>query len=73
MRKLILFLSTFLCILACTAQSVGYDLNCSTIIVGKDASASGFVMVAHNEDDGGNQIVNFYKFPSKDNQTGRIM
>ena len=25
--------------------------SCSTIIVGKDASATGYVLVAHNEDD----------------------
>ena len=29
--------------------------------------------MAHNEDDGGNQIVNFYKFPSKDNKKGEII
>ena len=38
--------------------------------MGKDASATGFVMVAHNEDDGGNQIVNLYKTVSRDNPKG---
>lgn len=49
------------------------DLNCSTIIVGKAASATGSVIVGHNEDDGGNQIVNFYKIPGKDNRKGETI
>lgn len=36
-------------------------LGCFSIVVGKDASADGCVLVAHNEDDGGPQIVNHYK------------
>ncbi len=52
------------------AQNNDTDNNCSTIIVGKDASVSGFVMVGHNEDDGGNQIVNMYKSLQKDNKRG---
>jgi dipeptidase len=48
-------------------------MNCSTIIVGKDASSTGFVMVAHNEDDGGNQIVNLYKTAEHDNPKGEVM
>lgn len=51
-------------------QSAGDDLNCSTIIIGRDASATGSVIVAHNEDDSGNQIVFFYKIPGKDNRKG---
>ena len=34
---------------------------CFSIIVGKDASADGFVIMAHNEDDGPPQIVNHHK------------
>jgi dipeptidase len=63
---LILIAAGFACLLK--GQSTINDLNCSTIIIGKDASATGYVMVAHNEDDGGNQIVNFYKFPGRDNK-----
>ena len=35
--------------------------NCFTIIVGKNASADGSVIVAHNEDDFGDQIVNLHR------------
>ncbi len=40
------------------------NLNCFTIIVGKDVSVDGSTIVAHNEDDFGKQIVNLYKTPS---------
>jgi dipeptidase len=56
-----------------TAQTVVNDFNCSTLIVGRDASATGNVIVAHNEDDGGDQIVNFYKFPGRDNKKGETV
>lgn len=39
----------------------GNQLNCYTILVGKKASADGSVMVAHNEDDYGDIIVNVRK------------
>lgn len=40
------------------------DLNCFTLIVGKGISATGNVMVAHNEDDPGN-VVSFNGYVSK--------
>ena len=40
------------------------ELNCFTVVVGKDASVDGSTIVAHNEDDSGEQIVNLYKTPS---------
>jgi dipeptidase len=73
MKKLTLLLFSQIIMVMLTAQTSGYGLNCSTIIIGKDASATGFVTVAHNEDDGGNQIVNFYKIAGKDNEKGETM
>lgn len=37
--------------------------NCFTIAVGKEISETGNVLVAHNEDDWGDLIVNMYKIP----------
>jgi dipeptidase len=34
---------------------------CSTVIVGKDASADGSVLLGHNEDDGGLRVVNIWR------------
>ena len=65
MKKLsILTLLLFYCSYT-LAQFSFENFNCSTVIVGKDASASGHVMVGHNEDDGGEQVVNFYKNSSQ--------
>ncbi|NPA46453.1 MAG: dipeptidase, partial [Chlorobi bacterium] len=38
--------------------------DCFTVVVGQSASATGRVIAAHNEDDGGNLIVNLYKVPA---------
>ena len=42
------------------AESINTDFNCFAVLVGKDASADGSVMLAHNEDDGGEQFLNWY-------------
>ena len=42
------------------------DFNCYTILVGKNASADGSVIVAHNEDDWGDNIVNVRRIPPHD-------
>ena len=46
------------------------ELNCFSIIVGKNASADGSVLFAHNEDDGGPQLVNYYKVPRIKHELG---
>ncbi len=39
------------------------NFDCFSILVGKNASSDGSVLFAHNEDDGGPQLVNYYKVP----------
>ncbi len=73
MKRLYFILSSVLLTGLLSGQSTTGDMNCSTMIVGKDASSTGFVIVAHNEDDGGDQIVNFYKFPGRDNKKGEVI
>lgn len=45
-------------------------MNCFAVIAGKGATADGSVILAHNEDDGGEQMLNIYNVP-KDEATGR--
>jgi dipeptidase len=42
------------------------DGECFTILVGKDASEDGSVMIAHNEDDRGDIVVNLRKIRARD-------
>lgn len=45
------------------AEAPAYSQGCYTVVVGKNASADGYVMMAHNEDDEAPQIVNHHKVP----------
>ena len=45
-------------------------MNCFAVVAGKNATADGSVILAHNEDDGGEQMLNIYNVP-KDEATGR--
>ncbi len=46
------------------------DFNCFSVLVGKKASADGAVLFAHNEDDYGKQLVNWYVVPRKEYHEG---
>lgn len=41
------------------------NFNCFSILVGNQATTNGSVMLAHNEDDHGERLVNFYKLPAQ--------
>lgn len=45
------------------------NFNCFTIIAGKDCTIDGSVLFGHNEDDGGDLIVNMYKVPRLSHST----
>jgi len=72
MKRLSVFLIFILFSCFSFTQETGGN-NCSTLIIGREASAAGCVIVAHNEDDSGIQIVNFYKIPYKDNKKGEFV
>ena len=44
--------------------------GCFSIVVGKKASTDGYVLMAHNEDDGAPQIVNHHKIPRQRHAPG---
>jgi len=56
-----ILLSFFLALTGLSLGAAPQDDNCFTVIVGKKASADGSIMIAHNEDDRGNIIVNLRK------------
>ncbi|MCX8159597.1 MAG: C69 family dipeptidase [Candidatus Saccharicenans sp.] len=62
-RSLLIFLPAILLLVMSLALQAAdrKELNCYTVLVGKKASADGSVMVAHNEDDTGDIIVNVRK------------
>ncbi len=59
MKRITLLITLLFSFLFVTAQQI----ECYTIAVGKKASATGHVLVAHNEDDYGNLIVNIHRVP----------
>jgi dipeptidase len=76
-KKRTIALSTIFCALALLALASGSpgsapanldgpDGECFTVLVGKNASANGSVLVAHNEDDRGDIIVNLRKIAPRD-------
>ncbi len=62
-----------LCILAASLGSAGDGANCFTVAVGREASASGAVLLAHNEDDHPPQIVNWLKVPHLHHAPGEVV
>ncbi len=47
--------------------------GCFSIVVGKEASADGYVIIAHNEDDTSPQVVNHHKVPRKEYSAGETV
>ena len=62
-KIVLLFVFCFDFFLISAQTPIDDQYNCFTILVGKDVSNDGSVLLAHNEDDGGNQLVNWYKVP----------
>ncbi len=70
MRKILIVIIIILNFrLTVSAQADYTNFNCYTIAVGKNASKTGNVIVAHNEDDWGNLIVNIFKVPEKNHNS----
>jgi dipeptidase len=65
-RKTVVLVSLFLALISLSPAVERREDNCFTVIVGRKASADGSVMIAHNEDDRGNIIVNLRKIQARD-------
>jgi dipeptidase len=68
--KDILILLISLIPLADLSGQNGYDLNCFSILVGKNASTDGSVFFAHNEDDEGENFMDIHKVPRISHKPG---
>lgn len=64
---------TLFCLLICVAVSAQdvYN-NCFGIIAGKNVTEDGSVMMAHNEDDGGEQMLNIYNVPASESNVNYL-
>ena len=63
MKKILLSLAV---LLSCLGLAAAQDYNCFSIIAGRAATVDGSVLMAHNEDDGGEQMLNIYVVPATD-------
>jgi dipeptidase len=61
-----MYLTFFYLCLALSSPAHSGDLDCYSVVVGKDASGDGYVIMAHNEDDGPPCVVNHHKVPRKE-------
>ena len=57
-------LASFALVLCCLAPALAQDYNCFSVIAGKAATVDGSVLMGHNEDDGGEQMLNVYVVPA---------
>ena len=69
-RQIPVFLALFFSSFLLQSQD-GFD--CFSVIAGKDATADGSVMFAHNEDDWGDRLVNWYQVPGTSHQPGEMI
>jgi dipeptidase len=71
-KKPVIALVSLVLAMAAFAPAAGSkDGECFTVLVGRKASADGSVMVAHNEDDRGDIIVNLRKIRARDSGAAR--
>ncbi|MCD4770471.1 MAG: C69 family dipeptidase, partial [Bacteroidales bacterium] len=73
MKRIALLNLLAVMVISLVAQEDFSKFNCSTIIVGKDASKTGSVLIGHNEDDGGTQFINYLKADPKDHDKNSLM
>jgi len=66
LTKTLVLVSLFLALALLSPAAERRDDDCFTVLVGKNASADGSVMIGHNEDDRGDIIVNLRKIQPRD-------
>ena len=64
LTQTILFLTLFLLNINLAWSQYEEEIECFSILAGKDATENGDIYLAHNEDDWGDLVVNWYKVPA---------
>ena len=73
-NKFTILILVFLLASSLNAQQTNENpFSCFSVLAGKNATTDGSVMFAHNEDDWGDRMVNFYKVPRADHQNGEMI
>ncbi len=54
-------------------SAVSSTFGCYTVVVGKDASVDGSVLVGHNEENTGDRFLNFRRIPSLKHSAGAVV
>jgi len=65
MKHYLLYFLSFL-----SFQVSANDFNCYTLVAGNKTTVDGSVMMAHNEDDSGEQMLNWYRVPAIKHKQG---
>ena len=63
MKKILSSLAVLLCAFGLVSAQ---DYNCFSVIAGRNATVDGSVLMAHNEDDHGEQMLNIYVVPASE-------
>ena len=63
MKKILLSIAI---LTGCLTFVAAQDYNCFSVIAGRQATVDGSVLMAHNEDDSGEQMLNIYVAPATD-------
>lgn len=76
MKQRFIFAINILVLIAAPLSSQSFNtesdqLNCFSVLVGKKATVNNAVLFAHNEDDGGEQVVRWYKVPERQHKSGQ--
>lgn len=72
-NRLLVFLLLISTLSVSSQTVVDEPFNCFTLVAGKGATTDGSVMLAHNEDDYGQQIVNWLVVPRQEHPEGSVV
>ncbi len=67
------FVTAMVALAFAPVAAIGAGQNCFSVMAGRNATRNGAVLLAHNEDDGGQQIVNWMTVPHLSHEPGTVV